>query len=124
MIKKLEGTNMIMIKKQQDHLIVIREEQTADNVFGDGYSGLASGSRFLNTLLGDGVCRRYDDARAHLNYFEIKRAWKGVGVDIAKQKYGFAYFIGGQMVSPKAAFDHALQVTGKHLEPADWCRQR
>ncbi len=96
----------------------------SDFWYGDGYGGWANSSRFLNVLLGGAVCDRYGNDRANWNKKEITAAWTKVGVEVhgdAPWDIRMVYKINGKKVSAQQAFEHAMNVTGKHLKPEDWC---
>ncbi len=104
---------------KQDNIVSEEELHEVDGGFGfgDGYSGWANSSRFLNVLLGEAVCDRYGRFRAGFHAKEIISAWAKVGVEV---DHGMVFKINGKEVNEKEAFEHAMNVTGKHLQPKDW----
>ncbi len=92
----------------------------APSGYGNGYTGWANSSRFLNVLLGGAVCDRYGSFKAGFHSEEIISAWTKVGVELTNEN-GMVYKINGKKVSAQRAFEHAMNVTGRHLKPEDWC---
>ncbi len=90
--------------------------------YGDGYTGWANSSRFLNDLFDGSVCNRYGDWRAVHHKDEIKNAWKKLGVQVY---WGKRYVIkegeNERSVTPKEAFQYAMKKVGKYLPEYSWC---
>ncbi len=84
----------------------------------------------MNDIFDGSVCQRYGDWRAKWNTGEIINAWKRVGVQVFynDDDYGNSgsedypgYTLNGIAVPAKQAFQHAMNVTGKHLAEYSWC---
>ena len=103
--------------------ILIDEEM--EKVSGGSAGELADDSRFLNSL--NGSTDRYGTFKSCFNGMEIsgkiKQAWKKVGVDV-RTDYGWffdnTYRIDGKKVSQEKARQHAMEVTGHHMEKREW----
>ena len=85
-------------------------------------------SKFLNVLLHGrpGRCDRYGCWRAGCNYPEIARAWASVGIKVVINDHSLykeisnEYYLNGKQIPRAAAWAHAEQVVGRHLEKKDW----
>ena len=96
---------------------------------GTGYETV-NDSRFLNVLLRGrpGQCDRYGDWTYPRHTDEIARAWASVGIRAefweGGGRYSFngynRYYLDGKEITRKAAWAHAEQVVGKHLQKKDW----
>ncbi len=132
----MENTKLEKLKEiKADNLVSTEDlkEIVGGTDYRDGYSGWANDSRFLNVLLGGDVCDRYGDYKASNHIDEITNAWGKVGVEVkvirSEMKLGdivpektYGFFINGTRCKHKRdAYEHAMKVVGKHLEPKDWC---
>ncbi|MBR5909098.1 MAG: hypothetical protein IKZ66_03875 [Schwartzia sp.] len=80
-------------------------------------------SKFLNYMLGDKVCRRWDGkVRWNEEPDEmVRKAWEKVGVTFYwKYLESNRYVINGVDVTRKQAFEHAQKVLGKKVKDSDW----
>ena len=100
-------------------------------VAGGEVSETSYDSKFLNVLLRGrpGQCDRYGawKAGSKEHEAEIARAWASVGIRAEFRgvggKYGpnpNRYYLDGKEISRDAAWAHAEQVVGKHLQKKDW----
>ncbi len=92
-----------------------------DAEYGDGYSGWANASRFMNDLFDGSVCNRYGEWRASWHKDEIKKAWKSkIGLTVT---YGGDVYVtkNRRIMSPKQAFQYAMKKVGKYLPEYSWC---
>ena len=94
----------------------------------------ADDSRFLNVLLRGrpGQCDRYGNRTYASHTDEIARAWASVGIraefrEGSGGRFTFTspegdnrYYLDGKQISRDAAWAHAEQVVGKHLQKSDW----
>ncbi len=114
-LKAMKKDNMV--SKEELH-----EVAGGSTDFGDGYSGWANSSRFMNVLLGGDVCDRYGDWTVDSHRREIISAWRKVGVTIREGNRGeLTYIVGYNRYTPREAFQYAMHKAGKKLEPKDWC---
>ena len=97
-----------------------------ENVAGGTYEQIQLDSFFLNYLLGNDVCRRWD-GKASGVYEEgevtsmVKNAWAKVGVKADPWGgYQNDYYIDNKKVTRKQAFEHAQKVLGKQVKDSDW----
>ena len=114
------------LKKINDELEMLSDEEL-DQVTGGSAGESADDSRFLNSL--GGFCNRYGTFRMQSqdHDYEIRDAWKQVGVD-AEIHTGYlftggcnnVYKINGKKVSRVEAINHAMKVTGHHMEWNSW----
>ncbi len=80
---------------------------------------------FLNYMLGDKVCRRWD-GKLHGCYDEssdemARKAWAKVGVTFyCKYLESNRYVINGVDVTRRQAFEHAQKVLNKYVKDKDW----
>ena len=111
-------------------------EEQLDKVSGGRNVEFADDSRFLNVLLRGrpGQCDRYGEWKAMSHGDEIVNAWKSVGIDIVYHKIIHSgpdglvtfketisdYSLNGKTITRAAAFAHAEEVVGKHLQKSDW----
>ena len=98
-----------------------------DQVAGGYCEETADDSRFLNSL--GRFTNRYGVFRIVFENHdaEICHGWKMVGVDAEIHSGNFfddgewnVYKINGKIVSEKDARNHAMEVTGHHMEWEDW----
>ena len=115
----------------QNEVIGIDEFEAMSNeqleqVAGGNYYETAKDSRFLNSL--GGFTNRYSVLRILLEDHdaEIRHGWKRVGVDVeirGMNAFGSSlniYKINGKEVDLIDARNHAMKVTGHHMEWEDW----
>ena len=94
-----------------------------ENVAGGTYEQIQLDSFFLNYLLGNDVCRRWDGkVRWNEEPDEmVRKAWEKVGVTFYwKYLESNRYVINGVDVTRKQAFEHAQKVLGKKVKDSDW----
>ena len=104
---------------------VISDEEL-DNVAGGRFTQTADDSRFLNSL--NGSTDRYRATRLFFDHDddkkrEIERGWATVGIR-AEVVYGLGfsnkYYLNGQEITQEDARMHAMRITGKYMNRADW----
>ncbi len=84
-------------------------------------------SKFLNYMLGDKVCRRWNgeevDWEDNYPYVYIRDAWEKVGVKASMSDHmdvPNTYSIDGRQVTRREAFLHAQKVLNKFVTDSDW----
>ena len=114
------------LKKINEELEKLSDEEL-EGVTGGSASESADDSRFLNSLAG--LCDRYGTFRMQTqdHDYEIRDAWKRVGVDATIHTGNIftggannVYKIDGKTVSRVEAINHAMEVTGHHMEWDSW----
>ena len=99
-------------------------------VAGGEVSETSYDSKFLNVLLRGrpGQCDRYGTWKAGSKEHEaeIARAWASVGIKVVINDHSLykeisnEYYLNGKQIPRAAAWAHAEQVVGKHLQKKDW----
>ena len=99
-----------------------------DNVAGGEAMQMVYDSRFLNSL--NGSCDRYGDFKISFSAGayndEIEKAWATVGIkaEVSSGLGGFGksnkYYLNGQQITQEQARQHAMNVTGHHMQESDW----
>ncbi len=83
-------------------------------------------SYFLNYMLGNDVCRRWQGSDGKLYndtdiFRQVRDAWRKVGVEfVADYSDKNEYYIDGKQVSRRQALEHAQSVLGKKVTDRDW----
>ena len=111
-----------------------KEDKFADEVMSDDeLDGVAGGNcyetaddtRFLNSLNGStdrhGATRIYFTGKATRE--SIQGAWAKVGIDAKIHRNirtGNEYYLNGQQITQEEARQHAMNVTGHHMNESDW----
>ena len=95
-----------------------------EGVTGGYYQEMIMDSRFLNYLLGDEVCKRWNGEKENYDTRPdkmIQKAWKKVGVTCyTRDNIANVYLIHGYDITRKQAFEHAQKVLGKYVKDSDW----
>jgi hypothetical protein len=95
-----------------------------EGVAGGYYNEMIMDSRFLNYLLGDEVCKRWNGEKENYDTRPdkmIQKAWKKFGVTCyTRDNIANVYLIHGYDITRKQAFEHAQKVLGKYVKDSDW----
>jgi len=110
-----------MTELNENEMVELNENEL-DSVNGGAASQCADDSRFLNSLAG--LTDRYGAFKMMFGtsrIAEIASGWAKVGVIFVGSKVGDnKYYIYGKRVSQEEARQHAMNVTGHHMERKDW----
>ena len=104
-------------------------DEELDNVAGGSVYEMADDSRFLNSL--NGSTNRYGATRMWFDTAKqgdkLKAAWAELGIEM-EYSGGLNYFgmscntykLNGKEITQEEARQHAMEVTGHHMERKEW----
>ncbi len=106
------------IKKINDELELMSDEEL-EQVAGGTWAQTAGDTRFLNDLAG--LCDRFGKTKAFFQFNTVAdeacKGWSKIGIQVSPTWFsGNAYYLDGQRITRKQAFEYALKKFNKNLQ--------
>ena len=106
------------LKKINDELEKLSDEEL-EKVAGGTWGQTAGDTRFLNDLAG--LCDRFGQTAGFFKFGTVAdeacKGWSKIGIQVNPGWYsGNAYYLDGQRITRKEAFEYALKKFGKNLK--------